>query len=293
MTTANSPAVPNDQKLISVCHGLHANHALHWKQNRTGGHAMQNHELSDTLIDDSSSAEMLNDDAEDITAPLPPPEMQVIRSAAPRAAASIEEEQPREMLSERYQSTKNRLLEEEYAAAVLPFQSATRDDQSPYMQPLSGKISVPALDARVQPSSATKRYGSVVATIGGFLALIAFFFPWFLVLSSCDGEMEVGPVSHLYPLNILYLIIAVASTILSLAVLRHRKAGQPRWAAILHLVLSIIGLLNIPAMSFFMLLIAAVVKAVLIGFWMALVGFVTSLCGSIWMLVDMNRQSRK
>lgn len=64
---------------------------------------------------------------------------------------------------------------------------------------------------------------------------------------------------------------------------------DPLWAAILHLIFSIIGLARIPIMSLGMSLniqSGIAVKAVLIGFWMALIGFIASLCGSIRMLLD-------
>ncbi|HVB62351.1 MAG TPA: hypothetical protein VNE61_14240 [Ktedonobacteraceae bacterium] len=256
---------------------------------------MQNRDLSDKQVDGNSFEQTLHEDTDGTTAPLPPPDMRVIRSAAPRATASINEAQLRETLSELYQPSMDWALEDEYAAAVLPFPSAATKGQSPSVPPLAFEAPLPALSpaARVQASPATKRYGAVIAMLGGFLELVAFFLPWFLVLSSCGGEMEVSPARPFLPLNALYLIIAVTSTLLGLAVYRHRGARQPLWASILHLVLTIIGLLNIPIMSLFMIGIATAVKATLIGFWAALIGCITSLCGSIWMIVDRDGQPRR
>ncbi len=161
-----------------------------------------------------------------------------------------------------------------------------------------------------------KAAGSGLGLIGGIMAGIGYFLPWFTLLTvvavtaSCSGPttyqnvtVSVSPLTNPSCFGILMLLAAITLVILSIALWRRKSSEKPSMKlAGFHLAASITGLLTIPFQALIMTSSASfgssypTIKEYLAGFWFSLIGFVASLLASIVLmstLIELRALSRK
>jgi hypothetical protein len=94
--------------------------------------------------------------------------------------------------------------------------------------------------------------------------------------------------------TVFYILLVMALSLLSLAVFIRRATRTLAGACIAHLAVSLLGLLYCFAEAA-MLAVSHLFSDTedLGGFWVGLIGFIISLIGSIWMLVDCLRAPKE
>nr|BBH92205.1 hypothetical protein KTA_04040 [Thermogemmatispora argillosa] len=145
------------------------------------------------------------------------------------------------------------------------------------------------------------RIGSGIALLGSILAFISLLLPWIAVTStSPDGTVttttDVGPLNLdamglLTGWAVLYILLVMALLLLNLAVFIQRARRMLAGAGIAQLAVSLTGLLLCGPVA--IALQAVQPEEDLGGGWVGLVGFITSLIGSIWILVDCLRAPKE
>lgn len=161
-----------------------------------------------------------------------------------------------------------------------------------------------------------KAVGSGLGLLGGIMAGIGYFLPWFTlftvvaVTASCNGPtsyqdvtISASPLTNPSCFGILMLLAAITLVILSITIWRRKPSEKPSIKlAGFHLAASITGLLTIPFQAFIMTLPASssssysIIKEYLAGFWFSLIGFVASLLTGIVLMstmIELRTLSRK
>jgi len=181
---------------------------------------------------------------------------------------------------------------DELDSAMAPFFPSARGEPSPYDDPaldmssaMRGKLVIqPQMQVVPQQSSRqTRTYGGGMESVGGMLALIAFFLPWFILQSSCGGVVVVTPADNFSLLPFFYLIATFSCISLGIMIFTNKEVRIGYASKLTSLLFSLWGLITVWLMTIFQ---PGVIKAVLTGFWMAVTGFLLALLGSIVTFFD-------
>jgi len=179
---------------------------------------------------------------------------------------------------------------DELDSAMAPFFPSARGEPSPYDEPAlgvdiaaKGKLVMQPQIAPKRSSMRARKYGGSMGSVGSVLALIAFFLPWFILQTACGGEVTVTPADNFTLLPFLYLLATFSCLSIGIMVFTNRDFRIGCGMKLTYLFSSLGGLITVGLMSVFQ---PGVIKAVLVGSWIALTGFLLAALGSIVTLFD-------